>query len=94
MLQLFVYSICFSTLNCGYGNGFSVREVLAMVEKISGRKINTIQSPRRAGDPPVLVARAERVRSTLGWTPHYEDLAAIVRSSYAWEQKMLAEPWK
>ncbi|HZF14468.1 MAG TPA: UDP-glucose 4-epimerase GalE [Steroidobacteraceae bacterium] len=82
------------TLNCGYGRGFSVREVLAMVEKTAGRKLNTIVGPRRAGDPPVLVAQASRVRSTLGWTPRYEDLAEIVRSSYAWEQKLLVEPWK
>jgi UDP-glucose 4-epimerase len=82
------------TLNCGYGRGFSVREVLAMVEKTAARKLNTIVGPRRAGDPPVLVAQASRVRSTLGWTPRYEDLAEIVRSSYAWEQKLLVEPWK
>jgi len=82
------------TLNCGYGNGFSVREVLAMVEKISGRKLNTIQAARRAGDPPVLVAHAKRVRSTLGWSPHHDDLAEIVRSAYAWEQKLMVEPWK
>ncbi len=82
------------TLNCGYGRGFSVREVLAMVEKTAGRKLNTIVGARRAGDPPVLVAQASRVRSTLGWTPRYEDLAQIVHSSYAWEQKLLVEPWK
>ncbi len=82
------------TLNCGYGKGFSVREVLAMVERISGRKLNTIHAPRRAGDPPVLVAHAKRVRSTLGWNPRYDDLAEIVRSAYAWEQKLLAEPWQ
>jgi UDP-glucose 4-epimerase len=82
------------TLNCGYGTGVSVREVLAMVEKISGRKLNTIHAARRAGDPPVLVAQARRVRSTLGWSPRHDDLAEIVRSSYAWEQKLMAEPWQ
>jgi UDP-glucose 4-epimerase len=82
------------TLNCGYGHGYSVREVLGAVEKVCGRKISTIQAPRRAGDPAVLVARATRVRSTLGWTPRLDDLAEIVRSAYAWEQKLLADPWK
>jgi UDP-glucose 4-epimerase len=82
------------TLNCGYGHGYSVREVIAMVEKVAGKKINTIQAARRAGDPPVLVARATRVRSLLQWTPRLDDLGEIVRSSYAWEQKLLANPWK
>jgi UDP-glucose 4-epimerase len=65
-----------------------------MVEKVAGRKINTILAPRRAGDPPALVARATRVRSVLQWTPRLDDLGEIIRSSYAWEQKLLAEPWK
>ena len=82
------------TLNCGYGHGYSVREVIAMVEKVAGRKINTIQAPRRAGDPAALVARATRVRSVLQWTPRLDDLGEIIRSAYAWEQKLLAEPWK
>jgi UDP-glucose 4-epimerase len=82
------------TLNCGYGHGYSVREVIAMVEKVAGRKINTIQAARRAGDPPALVARATRVRSVLQWTPQLDDLGEIVRSAYVWEQKLLADPWK
>jgi UDP-glucose 4-epimerase len=82
------------TLNCGYGHGYSVREVLAMVEKVTGRKLNTIQAARRAGDPAVLVAHAKRVRSTLGWNPRLDDLGEIVRSAYLWEQKLLADPWK
>jgi UDP-glucose 4-epimerase len=82
------------TLNCGYGHGYSVREVLATVEKVTGKKLNTIQAPRRAGDPAVLVAHATRVRSTLNWTPHLDDLAEIVRSAYQWERKLLVEPWQ
>jgi UDP-glucose 4-epimerase len=82
------------TLNCGYGHGYSVREVLAMVEKVAGRKLNIILAERRAGDPAILVARATRVRTTLGWTPRLDDLGEIVRSAYAWEQKLLAEPWQ
>jgi len=82
------------TLNCGYGHGYSVREVLAMVEKVAGRKLNVILAPRRPGDSAILVARATRVLSTLGWTPRLDDLGEIVRSAYAWEQKLLAEPWR
>ncbi len=82
------------TLNCGYGHGYSVREVIAMVEKVAGKKLNTILSPRRAGDPPALVARATQVRSLLQWAPRFDDLADIVRSAYAWELKLLSDPWK
>ena len=82
------------TLNVGYGHGYSVREVLAMVEKVGGRKLKIIEEPRRAGDPAVLIARAERVRRTLGWAPRYDDLEAIVSSSLAWERKLLADPWR
>jgi UDP-glucose 4-epimerase len=82
------------TLNCGYGHGYSVREVLAMVETVARKKLNVILAPRRPGDPAILVARATQVRSTLGWTPRLDDLGEIVRSAYAWEQKLLAEPWQ
>lgn len=80
------------TLNCGYGHGYSVREVIAMVNKLNGAPIKTQEGPRRAGDPPALVAKAERVRELLGWQPQYDDLAAIVKSQLAWEKRLLAEP--
>ncbi len=57
------------TLNCGYGHGYSVREVLRSVERVSGRPLRVQEMPRRAGDPPTLVARADRIRSVLGWKP-------------------------
>ncbi|HLW25537.1 MAG TPA: UDP-glucose 4-epimerase GalE [Steroidobacteraceae bacterium] len=82
------------TLNVGYGHGYSVREVLAMVEKVGGRRLKVREEPRRPGDPAVLVARAERIRRELGWTPRYDDLEAIVSTSLAWERKQLASPWK
>ena len=81
------------TLNCGYGHGVSVRELLAMVEKVAGQKLVVREEPRRAGDPPYLVARAERVRQVLGWSPKYDDLEAIVTHALAWERKLLADPW-
>jgi UDP-glucose 4-epimerase len=81
------------TLNVGYGHGYSVREVLRMVETAGGKPLVIREEPRRAGDPPYLVARADRIRAELGWHPRYDDLAAIVSSSLAWERKLLAEPW-
>jgi len=81
-------------LNVGYGHGYSVREVLRMVESVAGKSLNIREEPRRAGDPAYLVARADRVRSELGWQPRYDDLSAIVSSSLAWERKLLQDPWK
>ena len=82
-----------TTLNVGYGHGYSVREVLAMVELVAGKPLKIHEEPRRAGDPAYLVARADRVRTELGWRPRYDDLKAIVSSSLAWEHKLLKEPW-
>jgi UDP-glucose 4-epimerase len=79
-----------TTLNCGYGHGYSVRQVLEAVEKANGAPLTITEEPRRAGDPPELVAVAEKVRSVLGWTPEYDDLATIVRTSLAWERKIAA----
>jgi UDP-glucose 4-epimerase len=81
------------TLNVGYGHGYSVREVLAMVEKVGGKALTIREEPRRAGDPAYLVARAERIRAELGWQPRHDDLSAIVASALAWERKLQREPW-
>ncbi len=75
-------------LNCGYGHGFSVREVLSAVEKANGEKLSISEQPRRAGDPPELIAVANRVREVLGWTPKFNDLDTIVRTSLEWERKI------
>ena len=80
--------------NCGYGHGYSVREVVASVEKIAGLKLNLREEPRRAGDPPSLIARAEKVRQVLGWTPRLDDIDLIVRSSLEWERRLQREPWQ
>jgi UDP-glucose 4-epimerase len=81
-----------TTLNCGYGHGYSVRDVLKMVERVNGAPLNVIESPRRAGDPPSLVAHAERIRHVLGWTPRYDDLETIVRTQLEWERRLKREP--
>ncbi|HVC29954.1 MAG TPA: UDP-glucose 4-epimerase GalE [Steroidobacteraceae bacterium] len=82
-----------TVLNVGYGHGYSVREVLQSVERVSGQRLKVIEEPRRAGDPPGLVARADRIRQELGWKPRLDDLDTIVRTALAWERRLLKEPW-
>ncbi len=79
-------------LNCGYGHGYSVREVLAAVERAAGAPLVVREEPRRAGDPPTLVAVAARIREVLGWQPQYDDLDAIVTSALAWERRLRQTP--
>jgi len=82
-----------TTLNVGYGHGYSVRQVLASVERVSGRTLTVREAPRRPGDPPTLIARADRIRSQLNWQPRLDDLDTIVRTAWNWEQRLLREPW-
>lgn len=82
-----------ATLNVGYGHGYSVRQVLAAVEQAAQVKLRVEEQPRREGDPPALVARAERIRKELGWQPRLDDLDAIVRTSLEWERRLLRDPW-
>lgn len=72
--------------NLGNGQGFSVREVIETVRRLTGHPIPTRESPRRPGDPAVLVASAERIKRELGWQPVFPDLESIVRSAWAWRQ--------
>jgi UDP-glucose 4-epimerase len=80
-------------LNCGYGHGYSVREVLESVQRVSGKKLDIRTEPRREGDPPSLVARADGVRALLGWKPELDDLDTIVRTALRWEEKLQRAPW-
>jgi UDP-glucose 4-epimerase len=80
-----------TVLNCGYGHGHSVREVLDTVQRVSGIKLNVREEDRRAGDPPTLVAAAERIGQVLNWQPQLDDLEAIVKSSLNWERRLLRE---
>ena len=76
------------TLNCGYGPGYSVREVIASVERAHGAPIAVDEQPRRAGDPPSLIADAARIIQVLGWRPRYDDLDVIAETALAWERKL------
>ena len=73
--------------NLGNGDGYSVREVIQTCEKIAGQKIPTVEKPRRPGDPPRLVASAEKARRELGWTPKFPKLEEIVATAWAWHRK-------
>ncbi|MCW5586449.1 MAG: UDP-glucose 4-epimerase GalE, partial [Chromatiales bacterium] len=75
-------------LNCGYGHGYSVREVIDTVQKVHGAPLNVVEQARRAGDPPALIAGAQKVREVLGWEPRFDDLEEIARSSLNWERKL------
>jgi UDP-glucose 4-epimerase len=77
-----------TTLNCGYGHGYSVREVLAAVERVNGAALNITEEPRRDGDPPELIAEARKIQKVLGWQPKFDDLDTIVRTSLEWERKI------
>lgn len=79
-------------LNCGYGHGYSVREVIDAVDRINGTPLLRREEPRRAGDPPILVAAADRIRAVLGWHPRYDDLDLIVASALRWERRLLQQP--
>ena len=74
------------TLNCGYGHGYSVREVMRAVEKVHGRPLSVVETGRRPGDPPQLIADGSSAKEILGWRPRYDDLEFIVRTSYNWEK--------
>ena len=76
------------TLNCGYGRGYSVLEVIEVVKRVSGRDFEVRLSPRRPGDPAQIVAGADRIRAELGWSPKNDDLDAIVAQALAWEDAL------
>ena len=74
--------------NCGYGRGFSVREVLETVQEEAGIALDVRHGPRRAGDPPALVSDVSRLRAALGWSPRHDDLRFIVRTALSWEKRL------
>src|SRR5690606_40513533 len=76
-----------NVFNCGYGRGFSVKEVLTKVEEVTGKKLNAIEEGRRPGDPASLTAIVSKIHEHLDWKPLYEDLPFIIKTAYQWEQK-------
>jgi UDP-glucose 4-epimerase len=76
------------TLNCGYGHGYSVREVVDTVARVAGTRIATRDALRRAGDPAMIVADPTQIRALFDWRPEFDDLETIIRSAYAWERRL------
>lgn len=73
-------------LNCGYGKGYSVREVLNVMREVSGVNFTIVEKPRRAGDMPELIADNRRIQEIIGWKPKYDDIQLICESAYRWEK--------
>ena len=74
--------------NCGYGHGFSVKEVVETVKKVTGREFKVIETERRSGDPPFLVADNSKIKEKLQWKPKYDDLEFIIKTAWDWENKL------
>lgn len=74
--------------NCGYGHGYSVRQVVERVKKVTGADFPVVETGRRAGDPPVLIADSRRLKETLDWKPKHDDLEYIIRTAWKWEKKL------
>lgn len=81
-----------TTLNVGYGHGYSVREMLDAVSRIDGKPLNIIEEDRRAGDPPSLISIADAIKTKLNWAPKYDDLDVIVKTALDWEYKLKENP--
>lgn len=77
--------------NCGYGHGFSVRDVIKAAERVSGRRINVREGPRRPGDPAELIADTSLIKTLFGWTARFDNLETIIRHALRWEQKGAAK---
>ena len=77
-----------TTINVGYGQGESVRQVIEVVKKVSGVDFPVIEAPRRPGDPDNLVAGADKIRTVLGWSPNYADLNTIISDAWRWEKQL------
>jgi UDP-glucose 4-epimerase len=78
------------TYNVGYGRGLSVREVVRGMENVIGHRLPVKESPRRAGDPPVLISDPSRIKAALAWQPQHDDLSEIIRSALEWERRFNA----
>jgi UDP-glucose 4-epimerase len=75
--------------NCGYGSGYSVREVIGAAKKVTGIDFSVIEGERREGDPPILTADPTKIKNGLSWNPKYNDLTFIIKTAWDWEVKFL-----
>ncbi len=74
-----------NVFNCGYGHGYSVREIIDTAKKVTGVDFPVVESERRPGDPAILVADSSKLKKTLGWIPEFDDIEYIIRTAWNWE---------
>jgi UDP-glucose 4-epimerase len=74
--------------NCGYGTGFSVKEVVEKIKKVTGVDFTAKEVGRRPGDPPALVADSSKIKKELGWKPRFDNLDYIIKTAWEWEKKL------
>ncbi|MBI5233737.1 MAG: UDP-glucose 4-epimerase GalE [Deltaproteobacteria bacterium] len=79
--------------NCGYGHGYTVKQVVEAAKKVTGIDFNTVESGRRPGDPPSLIAGNERIKQELNWEPEHDDLEYIVKTAWEWEKNAEKVSW-
>ncbi|HYM35927.1 MAG TPA: hypothetical protein VET48_11055, partial [Steroidobacteraceae bacterium] len=77
-----------ATYNCGYGRGYSVRQIVGAIEKLTGSPLPVRESARRPGDPASLIADSTRLQRELNWRPKHDSLEEIVRSAFEWERRI------
>lgn len=82
-----------NVFNCGYGHGYSVREIVTEVKKVTGVDFPVEEAPRRAGDPAILVADSSKIQNELGWKPEHDDLNVIIKTAYEWEKSQTLQNW-
>jgi len=82
-----------NVFNCGYGHGYSVKEIVSAVKEVTGVDFKVEQAPRRAGDPATLIANSDKIKKELNWKPKYDDLNVIIRTAYEWEQSETLTNW-
>lgn len=81
-------------MNCGYGRGFSVKDVVKAVKEVSGVDYPVEEGPRRAGDPAKLISKVDKIKNTIDWQPKYDDLNFIIKTAYEWEGSEVLASWK
>ena len=81
-------------MNCGYGHGYSVREVVNAVKEVTGVDYPVEESGRRAGDPAQLISKVDKIKATVDWKPKYDDLNFIIKTAFEWEKSEVLASWK
>ena len=83
-----------NVFNCGYGHGYSVKEIIDSVKEVTEVDFRVDKADRRDGDPAVLVAKNEKIRNIIGWTPLYDNLNTIISTAYNWEKSSHLKEWR